>query len=213
MAADVYQDRLARRAPWVLLAPAAAAVEVVILEEQRGRVLAVLVGVGWLALVLAALGGGAWLACRRARRSSGEGEKPPPAVFVYLTVVLLLSFPVEMAREALLGQGLAPELFLIAALRNLGFGLALVAGWRICRQLAALVSLFLVLLASSLTHDALVILPVGVYAVAGSLWLMGSYWAGLRLQAGAGRGGRLPVAAVLLVAAVVASVVLWLLRR
>ena len=78
------------------------------------------------------------------------------------------------------------EVTLLAALRNMGLGLAALAHWSFYARLSALVSLFLTTVASSIGGEAgiAVLAPVGGFAVAGTVWLMLVYWKGLGLGAG-----------------------------
>ena len=82
------------------------------------------------------------------------------------------------------------EVNLMSALRNLGLGLAAMAHRPVYARLSALVSLFLVTVASSVGGEAgmAVLAPVGGFAVAGTLWLMLVYWKGLGPEIGRGAG-------------------------
>jgi hypothetical protein len=85
-----------------------------------------------------------------------------------------------------------PELMLLAALRNLGLGLAATAHRPVSARLSALVSLFLVTVASPVGGEGgvAVLAPAGGFAVAGTLWLMLVYWNGLGPVVGPGPAAR-----------------------
>ena len=101
------------------------------------------------------------------------------------------------------------EVTLMAALRNLGLGLAAMAHWRVYARLSALVSLFLVTVASSVGGEGgmAVLAPVGGFALVGTLWLIMVYWEGLGFEVSAGAGARrLPISGAAWVLVIVAVV-------
>ena len=102
------------------------------------------------------------------------------------------------------------EVALMAALRNLGLGLAAMAHRPVYARLSAIVSLFLVTVASAVGGEAglAVLAPVGGFAMAGTLWLMLVYWKGLGPRRGSGSTARrLPFSGAVWVLGVVGVVV------
>jgi transglutaminase-like putative cysteine protease len=184
------------------MALAVAAAEMALAEPDALPWVTLAQAAGWLAFLAAA----AWYVGRLAARSLHSGRKPPPAAAVFLLVLLVLPLGDKLVRGQFLGEGSPLEILLLACLRNLGVGLAALAVWTLCLRLAALVSLFLMLVASSLAAGALVVALLGAYAAAGCLWLMLAYWSGLRWHLPATSGPRFSVAAVVLVLAVAGSV-------
>ena len=77
------------------------------------------------------------------------------------------------------------EVTLLAALRNLGLGLAAMADQPVFAKLSALVSLFLVTVASSVGGEAgmAILAPLAGFAVTGTFWLMLHYWKRLDIPA------------------------------
>ena len=132
--------------------------------------------------------------------SSGSGVGGTAAAwFVALAVLPLLG---DLLAARIQSRGIMLEIGAIAALRNLGLALTGLAAWSLCRDAAALVSLFLALVAASLGEGAWIPPFLGAYAAIGSIWLTLAYWRQLRLashamklkgRGGAGReGGRRP---------------------
>ena len=64
-------------------------------------------------------------------------------------------------------------------LRNLGLGLAALGHWSPATPLAVLASLFLDLIAAALGDDPVVLALVGVFSLAGTLWLVDAHWSRL----------------------------------
>ena len=129
-----------------------------------------------------------------------------PAAIVALLTLFALPFACEAARLVLTGRCAMAEDTLMSALRNLGLGLAAMAHRPAYARLSALVSLFLVTVASPVGGEGgmAVLVPVGGFAVAGTLWLMLVYWKGLGIGEGAGLASRrLPLSGVAWVLAVV----------
>ena len=130
------------------------------------------------------------------------------AEFVALLVLLILPLVTQPVIAAWTGQGLPLEIILMASLRNLGLGLGALAYRPGMTRLAALVSLFLVMIASAMNDGLVVLVLVGMDAVAGVLWLMLSYWEGLALSVVGGRRSHPPAFALLVWAGVFALVVI-----
>jgi hypothetical protein len=162
--------------------------------------------VTWLAGVMAV----AWYVGRSlARPVLGKPKsryKPPPSAAVLVVALFLLPLVIEPLRVLLFGPGYPLEILLLTCLRNLGLGLAALSAWPLCLHLAALVSLFLVLVASSMTHGPLVLAQLGTYAATATLWLMRAYWNGLRWRPMAGQKAGLPLAGPVLILAIAGSV-------
>ncbi len=142
-------------------------------------------------------------------KGSNPGRTPASqAPIIALLSLFALPFAGEAARLVLNGRCAMAEVTLLSALRNLGLGLAAMADRPAYARLSALVSLFLVTVASPVGGEAgmAVLAPVGGFAVAGTLWLMLVYWEGLGPgnRAGAGRASRrLPLSGAAWVLAVV----------
>ena len=139
---------------------------------------------------------------RRGRRVS-----TPPFIIVALLLVFAMPCAIEAGRWVRLGRVETMEIVLISSLRNLGLGLAILSSRPAFARLAALVSLFLVLVASSLAEGTVVLGTLGVYAAFGGLWLMMVYWRGLRLPAEPDGPRRFPLATLLLAVGLVGLVV------
>ncbi len=183
---------------------AAVALDQAVLEPGRSRAVAL---AGTVAVLIAPmLAVGRWLGSTRqagAGRSRAAHDRRGGLVQAVsnpaaaLLSVFALPFVGAAARFAAGGRGALVELLLMAALRNLGLGLAAMAHRRVYARLSAVVSLFLVTMASSVGGDAgpAVLAPIGGFAVAGTLWLMLVYWTALGLGSGAGPASRrLPLA-------------------
>lgn len=190
------QDGLSQSLVLILSALATATLELAMAEPGSSRALAPAKAVALLVPVLAT----AWY---RGRRGSGA-EGPRPAAVGGLLALFLLPLAIEAGRLALRGRAAPLEVPLLAALRNLGLGLAAFAGWRPGATLAALVSLFVILVASALGDGPWVLAMVGGYALAGTLWLMRAYWCRLGLPEAE---RRFPSAAVVVILGGVGTVV------
>ncbi len=77
------------------------------------------------------------------------------------------------------------EVTLLAALRNLGLGLAAMADQSLFARLSAVVSLFLITVAASIGGEAgmAVLAPLGGFAATGIFWLILLYWGRLDISA------------------------------
>ena len=104
--------------------------------------------------------------CRWSSRRLAAGEPPrrpglavkpwavvcQPATIVVLLALFVFPFVYEAGRLVLTGQPAMAEVTLLAALRNLGLGLAAMADQPLFAKLSALVSLFLMTVATSLAE-------------------------------------------------------------
>jgi hypothetical protein len=199
--------RTLRHVTLVLTALATAVVELALADVDAPPFVPVAMTVGWLALALAV----AWYVGRFVTapdsRGCGTGHKPAPVAAAILVALLVLPLLVEAVRGGLRGQANPLELVLLGCGRNLGLGLAALAAWPLCLRLAALVSLFMVLVGSSLASGPVVVALLGAYVAAGCCWLMLLYWSGLRWHGAAEGTAHLPLAAPLLIVAVTGSIV------
>jgi hypothetical protein len=185
---------------------ATVALEQAMLEPGRSRAVALASTVG--VLIAPALAWFWYLARREDSRDQGASStgRPGAAAIIALLTLFALPFAVEAARLVLSGRCAMAEMTMLAALRNLGLGLAAMAHRPAYARLSALVSLFLVTVASPVGGEAgmAVLLPIGGFAVAGTLWLMLVYWNGLGPGEGAGPAPRrLPLSGAAWVLAVV----------
>ena len=187
MPAEVREDARVSLCTLAMAALATAALEQAVLEpgHSRGLALAFTLGV----LVAPALAAAWYVAGRGGSTVTGRSG---PALFAALLALFALPFACAGARLVLTGRCAMPEVTLLAALRNLGLGLAATADRPVYARLSALVSLFLVTVALPLGGDAgaAVLAPVGGFAVAGTLWLMLVYWNGLGPVVGPGYTAR-----------------------
>ncbi len=162
---------LVSRVTFVLMTLAALAAEVAA-DDQRPALESIGLALIWIVPV--------WLASWFVRPPADPTSKPP----MWLTGVLLLlaaaPFLLEPYRRDWFGIGYPLEIQLVLVLRNLGLGLALASGWLLCLRTAAVVSLFLILFAVAMTDHVAVLVLLGCYTAAGSIWLMLVYWASLR---------------------------------
>jgi protein-glutamine gamma-glutamyltransferase len=164
-------SRVLRRATFALLMLASAATEV---AAADGRPVWHSLGLAavWVALA-AALG-------RLVRAPKDPGRLPPRFVLFLLLGLVVAPFAFEPLRRDWTGEGYPLELQMVFALRNVGLGLAACSGWVLCLRLASVVSLFLILFAVAMTDHVAVLVMLGVYSATGSVWLMLTYWTGLR---------------------------------
>jgi transglutaminase-like putative cysteine protease len=193
------EGRLDKLATWALAGFATVIAELALAEP--GRPVSWSLAVAALHCVVAA---GLQAGIDRLARS----RDPRPGVAeIAIVALFLLPFVAEAARLVGSGRSRTLELALLAALRNLGLGLAALSSRSAFGRLSAVVSLFLVLTAASVAEEgATVLVALGGYAVAGGLWLSTVYWRRPRTFAAARRPRRFPVAALALAALVVAAV-------
>jgi protein-glutamine gamma-glutamyltransferase len=186
------------------------ALEQAMLEPGRSRALTLALTAG-LFIIPGLVA--AWLLARN--QFSSTGREPAssksltsPAAGVALVSLFAVPFIWEVAHIVFAGRTAMVEVTLMAALRNLGLGLAAMAHWRVYARLSALVSLFLVTVASSVGGESgmAVLAPVGGFALTGTLLLILVYWEGLGLAVSAGSGTRrLPITAAAWVLGIVAA--------
>ena len=205
MSIEPRAGRSVQIATLILVTLATPAVELGIAAPGSPPTTVLLAAVG--CLVAPMLAANAWLTRRAGRRASPRPDRPrvwEPAMLVGLLILPLAGQPVV---AAWLGHGLPLEAVLMAALRNLGLGLATLAHRSMFARLAALVSLFLILVASALEDGPLVLAAVGLYAVAGVVWLMLAHWERLAPSLVKGRRARRPLVTICVWASVFAGVV------
>ncbi len=215
MIADVDEDRRVQGATLALAALATASAELAIAEPGRPPGVSLAWAAAWFLIALmvhywtrgfSAEGEAAQRhhpgAGRRGRRSSTR-----PLIIVAMLVVFALPFAIEAGRLAWSGRAESLEIVLLAALRNLGLGLAVLASRPAFARLAALVSLFLVLVSSSLAEGTTALGTLGLYAAVGGTWLVLTYWRGLRLPAAPEGRRRFPLATLLLAVGLVGGAV------
>jgi transglutaminase-like putative cysteine protease len=157
-----------------------------------------LAGIKAAGFVAAAVGGG-WILRRMPRA--------PRVATVTLVVWAGLPCVVNLLAGWLDTAMWPLELVLLAALRNLGLGLAAMRSRSGCARLAGLVSLFTVLAAIVLSEHPLLPMLLGVYVAVGAAWLMLTHWSSAA-SSGGGSVRRVPIAgvsAVLLAAVAVAG--------
>lgn len=169
MAPDV--SRLVRRVTFVLLALSAAAVEIAAVDVRP-----VATSLGLAAVWVAAAGVAGWLVPVPA----DPRRHPPLWVVVGVAGLAAAAFAVEPLRRQWTGDGYPLELQMVFGLRNVGLGLAACGGWLLCLRTACVVSLFLTLFAAAMTNHPAVLVILGLYTAAGSVWLTLVYWTGLK---------------------------------
>jgi hypothetical protein len=194
LAADVEEDRFVCGVTMGLTALATCAAELAIAEPGRPPMVSLAIATGLCVIA----GGVYWWSRRHIPRSATRR-----IAIVGLLVLFVVPFAVEGVRLAWFGRAQPMELVLLAVLRNLGLGLVVWSRQRSFARLAALVSFFLVLLASSAADGPLVLPILGAYAAAGSLWLMLAYWRGLHFSATTDGARRFPAATLSLALIVV----------
>jgi hypothetical protein len=176
---------------------ATVALEQAMLEPGRSRS----ISLAWTAgvLIIPALID-AWAVARRGDSAAGNSRRPgrslaSPATIIALLGLFALPCVVEAGPFLFSGRCAMAEITLLSALRNLGLGLAAMAHKPAFCRLSAVVSLFLVTVASSVGGEGgmAVLAPVGGFAVAGTLWLMLVYWRVVGPETSAGSETRFPV--------------------
>ena len=137
-----------------------------------------------------------------ARDPERRGQTP---LGVALVLALFVApFVLEAGRLLLFGRSAMLEVVVLSAVRNLALGLATMSHRTSFARLAAVVSLFLILVAASLSEGWLIAGLLGLYAVAGTSWLMIAYWSrAVGLSGGGDR--RLPTTALAGVVGVVVA--------
>lgn len=199
MPAEPIEGRQVRLTTLALTAVSTLIIELAIAEPDRPR--ATTLG-ATLGLLLAPTLLAAWVLGRSRYSRTRLGSS---AVLGILGVFSLPALA-QVGAGVFGGRGAPLEIVLLAMLRNLGLSLAALAHRRSCARLAALVSLFLVLVGASLADDHLVLGLVGLHALTGTLWLMQAYWEGLLAGRPEVRRG-LPASAMVWLAVVVGVLV------
>jgi hypothetical protein len=178
------------------------ALELAVADPDRSPTRCALAALGMLvapAIVVA------WYFGRRASLThSKERGGPTPLAVAMLLALFGEPFVLEAGRLLLFGRSAMPEVVLLSGVRNLGLGLATLSHRPVCARLAAVISLFLTLVATSLGEGRLIAGLVGLYAVAGTSWLMLAYW-GRVVGADARGDRRVPARALAGVAGVVVT--------
>ena|GEM_PF-5388565 len=95
--------------------------------------------------------------------------------------MLVLPFGIGIARQLWVGQLIILEVVLVSALRNLGLLLATLSHRPTLARLAAMVSLFLALVSSSMSDSPTLEWTVGIYAANGGVWLVLANWSRIRI--------------------------------
>jgi protein-glutamine gamma-glutamyltransferase len=215
LAAERHEDERIRWTTVAMAIFATTALEQAVLEPGQSR--AVALGVTIALLIVPVIAAARFLsrqasssfpnkeASFRARAPRRRGST------VVVALLMLFAFPLgwQAARLVVTGGCSMLEVTLLAALRNLGLGLAAMSHRPAYARLSALVSLFLVTVASPVGGEGgfAVLAPVGGFGFAGTLWLLLVYWNGLGLGLDAGTGShRFPLSGVVWVLAVTAVV-------
>jgi protein-glutamine gamma-glutamyltransferase len=177
LSAERCEDAQIRWTTLAMAAVATAALDQAVLEPGRSRAVALAATVG--VRVIPAIVTAWYLGKRRSLPANW-------ATIVALEMLFALPFASEGVALLVNGRCAMVEVTLMSALRNLGLGLAAMACRPVYARLSAVVSLFLVTVASAVGGEAgmAVVVPVGGFAVAGTLWLMLLYWKGLGLTTG-----------------------------
>ncbi|MHC5542454.1 hypothetical protein ACYOEI_29880, partial [Singulisphaera rosea] len=115
-------------------------------------------------------------ASRRTCGPVGTLSVPSPFAIMLLLGAFLLPEADALVRFCWHRRPAMLEILLLASLRNLGLGLAVLSRRPVCSRLCALISLFLILVAASLGEGRLLLALVGLHAVGGTTWLMLAYW-------------------------------------
>ncbi|QDT65215.1 transglutaminase-like domain-containing protein [Calycomorphotria hydatis] len=104
--------------------------------------------------------------------------KRPPAVSPLLVLLALLTFVCEPIHR-LLGAGRPGEIVLMDGLQHVVLGLAVVSHWLVYRRLAALLSLFLMMFAVSITQSLAIQVLAGIFSAVAIFWAAATHWEGL----------------------------------
>ena len=178
----------------ILAVVATLAVELAIATPGSPSDHVLLAATGWL--IVPMLGASVWLARRPGRVASARSIRNQVLELASLLGLLTLPLVGQPIVTAWTGQGFPLEAILMAALRNLGLGLAALAHRALYARLAALVSLFLMLVASALDEGPIILGALGVYAVVGVVWLMLAHWERLAPTLVSDRPRRRPIVAM-----------------
>lgn len=193
-----------KRLTLVAVGCGAALVEMAVHEREGWNPLQAILAVAWPVVPMLI---GASLVRRSSPSDTGARFRIPIRATTYLIALCFLPLVIEPVRATVLGNPRPLEVVLICCLRNLGVGFAGMAAWPFCARLAAFVSLFMVLTASTMVAGSLVLVLLVAYAAVAACWLMVVYWDGLHLGGAVDRQARLPVAAPVVLLALAAAVV------
>lgn len=144
------------------------------------------------------------------RRQARRGQPVPLILIPLLLSLAILPFLVEFISRHLFGLGWTLELTLLAILRNVVLGLCAASAWPTVQRLAAAFSLLLAMLSVSLGQDRVLLILLGIYAVAGVWWLTANHWDRVRNHIAAESEQSLPRRWFVLLPAAVALLVLAL---
>ena len=122
----------------------------------------------------------AFLVRWRLSRLSEDSDSRPALVMAVLFGFATIPTGVELAIQYWFGLGQAVEFHAAVWLRNLMLAMVATSSWRGHLRLAGLLSLFLVIFASSLAEDRAAWILTTVYGVVGVWWLTALYWSGLQ---------------------------------
>lgn len=159
--------RLSQALVFVLAAIAVTGIELVVADPASGPGKAVLQGIAFTTL--------AALVAFALRRHQG-GEQLPRILLIALAIGSVAPpLLYNSLRNSTLGSQ-PIEVMQLCICRNLLLGLTALSGRQVCQRLAAVLGLFLVLLASAKTEHLTGLILVAAYAGAGCLWLMQIHW-------------------------------------
>lgn len=107
-------------------------------------------------------------------------------------IVITIPYAIEIILR--IGTRTVPplELLLLAYFRNAVLVLAAFADDSACQRVCCSISTFLAIFSSTLSHQLWLQCLVAVYAIAGTCWLMSSYWESLQFRIGATARQKLP---------------------
>ncbi|MCL6504277.1 MAG: DUF3488 domain-containing protein [Pirellulales bacterium] len=124
----------------------------------------------------------AMLVSRYVPFSANQPHLPRWATLV-LALLLIAPLGLEPLLRRVTGNGQPLELQMVSGVRVLGVGLAALARWAPCLQLAGVVSLFLLLFVVAMGAQTPIPWLLAAYTVVGSLWLMLAYSSRVRFTA------------------------------
>ena len=116
----------------------------------------------------------------RLSRLREDSDSRPALVLAVLLGFATIPAGIELAIQHWFGLGQAVEFHAAVWLRNLMLAMVATSSWRGHLRLAGLLSLFLVIFASSLAEDRATWALTTVYGAVGLWWLAALYWSGLR---------------------------------
>ncbi len=128
---------------------------------------------------------------------------------VAIVGLALLPFVWHPCRVAISGGGVILETMMLEGLRNLGFGLGVLSRRSSAARLSTVVSLFGVLVGSSMVEGAVMTSLAVAFGVLGTAWLLVGYWSGLPKRATiSGRPPLVGAGVVLAVAVAIPALIL-----